>query len=155
MTADPILLRAGEALGLAGGLLALITSAAFIARWGPRFRLVGITSFTLLLAISCAAFAFSYVPRVQVAGAVTVPVVFDDGDALVVAAAPPDLRPEAYGPTVEQVARNLRGAGRGGDGGVVRVRLRQLEPAAAGAARPLVLAEARRDLASGAISLSP
>jgi hypothetical protein len=155
MTADPILLRAGEALGVAGGLLALATLVAFVARWGPRFRLVGITSFTLLLAISCAAFAFSYVPRVQVAGAVTVPVVFDDGDALVVAAAPPDLLPEAYGPTVEQVARNLRGSGRGGDGGVVRVRLRRLVPAAAGAAQPLVLAEAQRDLASGAISLSP
>jgi hypothetical protein len=127
---------------------------AFFARWGVRFRLVGVTSFTLLLAISCAAFAFSYVPRVRVDGAVTVPVVFDDGDGLVVAAATPDLAPEAFGPTVEQVARNLRGSGRGGDGGVVRVRLRRLEPAAAGAAQPVILAEAQRNLATGAISVS-
>ncbi|MFN9694309.1 MAG: DUF2518 family protein [Synechococcaceae cyanobacterium] len=154
MNGDPILLRAGEALGVAGGLLLLTTVVAFFARWGVRFRLVGVTSFTLLLAISCAAFAFSYVPRVRVDGAVTVPVVFDDGDGLVVAAATPDLAPEAFGPTVEQVARNLRGSGRGGDGGVVRVRLRRLEPAAAGAAQPVILAEAQRNLATGAISVS-
>jgi hypothetical protein len=55
---------------------------------------------------------------------------------------------------VEQVARNLRGSGRGGDGGVVRVRLRRLEPAAAGAAQPVILAEAQRNLATGAISVS-
>ena len=155
MSADPILLRAGEALGVAGGLLLLATVVAFVAGWGVRFRLVGVTSFTLLLAISCAAFAFSYAPRVRVAGAVTVPVVFDDGDSLVVAAAPPDLAPQAYGPTVEQVARNLRGAGRAGDGGVVRVRLRRLDPADAGASRPVVLAEAQRNLATGAIRVSP
>jgi hypothetical protein len=153
MNGDPILLRAGEALGVAGGLLLLATVVAFLARWGVRFRLVGITSFTLLLAISCAAFAFSYVPRVRVEGAVSVPVVFDDGDALVVAAAPPDLAPEAFGPTVEQVARNLRGSGRGGDGGVVRVRLRRLEPAASGASQPVVLAEAQRNLATGSIRI--
>ncbi|MFN7899936.1 MAG: DUF2518 family protein [Synechococcaceae cyanobacterium] len=155
MNADPILLRAGEALGVAGGLLLLATVVAFVVGWGVRFRLVGITSFTLLLAISCGAFAFSYAPRVQVAGAVSVPVVFDDGNGLVVAAAPEGLDPTAYGPTVEQVARNLRGSGRGGEDGVVRVRLRGLEPAAAGAAKPVVLAEARRDLASGAVSLQP
>lgn len=155
MTADPILLRAGEALGVAGGLLLLATVVAFFARWGVRFRLVGITSFTVLLAISCAAFAFSYVPRERVDGAVSVPVVFDDGDGLVVAAAPPDLAPDAFAPTVEQVARNLRGAGRGGDGGVVRVRLRRLEPADGGAAQPVVLAEAQRNLATGAIRINP
>jgi len=153
MNGDPILLRAGEALGVAGGLLLLATVVAFLARWGVRFRLVGITSFTLLLAISCAAFAFSYVPRVRVEGAVSVPVVFDDGDALEVAEAPPDLAHEAFGPTVEQVARNLRGSGRGGDGGVVRVRLRRLEPAASGASQPVVLAEAQRNLATGSIRI--
>jgi hypothetical protein len=60
MNGDPILLRAGEALGVAGGLLLLTTVVAFFARWGVRFRLVGVTSFTLLLAISCAAFAFRW-----------------------------------------------------------------------------------------------
>ncbi|MEB3199073.1 MAG: DUF2518 family protein [Synechococcaceae cyanobacterium] len=155
MSADPILLLAGEWLGAAGGLLLLLTVVAFVARWGVRFRLVGVTSFTLLLAISCAAFALSYSPRVSVPGAVTVPVVFDNGEGLVVAAAPADLPAGAERPTVEQVARNLRGSGRGGEAGVVTVRLRRLEPTAAGGARPKVLAEARLDLASRELQLSP
>jgi hypothetical protein len=114
-----------------------------------------VTSFTALLALSCLAFAVSYVPRVSVPGAVSVPVVFDNGGDLVIAAAPADLPEEAFRPTVEQVARNLRGNGRSGSGGEVRVRLRRVEPAGPGRSRPVVLAEARRDLASGDVTLTP
>jgi hypothetical protein len=149
MAADPILFQAGQWLGAAGGALALLTVAAFLARWGVRFRLVGITSFTVLLAISCLAFSVSYTPRIAVEGAVTVPVVYDNGGDLVVAAAPDDLAPEAAAPTLEQLARNVRGRGRTSPDGQVRVRLRRLEPAEDGASRPVLLGETRLDLASG------
>lgn len=152
MAADPILLEAGRWLGAASGVLAVLTIAGFLARWGIRFRLVGITSFTALLAISCLAFAVSYVPRVSVVGAVPVPIVYDNGGDLVVAAAPPDLPAEAIGPTIEQVARNLRGGSRAAASGEVRVRLRGLEASGAGRARPVVLAELRRNLADGSLS---
>ncbi|MFY7694751.1 MAG: DUF2518 family protein, partial [Cyanobium sp.] len=99
------------------------------------------------------AFAISYSPRISVPGAITVPVVFDNGSDLVVAAAPPDLPPEAEGPTAEQVARNLRPTGRAPADGVVRVKLRGLEPAGEGVSRPVVLAEADLDLKSGEISV--
>ena len=155
MSTDPILLVAGEWLGAASGVLAVITIAAYLLRWGVRFRLVGITSFTALLAVSCLAFAVSYRPRVSVEGAVSVPVVFDNGAELVVAAAPADLAVAAAAPTAEQVARNLRGNGRQSDDGMVRVRLRRVEAVEAGLSHPVVLAEARRDLLSGEISLQP
>lgn len=155
MSTDPILLVAGEWLGAASGVLALLTIAGFIARWGIRFRLVGITSFTALLAISCLAFAVSYRPRVAVEGAVSVPVVFDNGADLVVAAAPADLPAEAVLPTLEQVAVNLRGSGRQSDDGTVRVRLRRVEPIAPGLSEPVILAEARRNLATGTVTLQP
>lgn len=155
MAADPILFEAGRWLGAAAAVLVLLTVAGFVARWGIRFRLVGITSFTALLAISCLAFAVSYVPRVSVEGAVSVPIVFDNGADLVVAAAPADLPAEAVRPTLEQVARNLRGSGRTSGDGTVRVRLRRLENGPAGSARPVVLAEARRDLATGEIRFTP
>lgn len=152
--ADPLLLLAGRWLGIASGVLALLMVAGFIGRWGIRFRLVGITSFTTLLAISCVAFAVSYSPRLTIAGAVSVPVVYDNGNDLVVAAAPLELSSEAYAPTVEQVARNLRGSGRSTPDGLVTVRLRRVEPAGAGVSRPVVLAEAQRDLISGAVSVA-
>ena len=151
MAADPILLVAGTWLGAASGVLAVLTIAGFLSRWGIRFRLVGITSFTALLSLSCLAFAISYNPRVSVPGAVQVPVVFDNGTDLVIAAAPADLPGEAAPPTVEQVARNLRGGGRGGSAGQVRVRLRRVEAVEPGLARPVVLAETTWEEASSSL----
>jgi len=148
MAADPILFEAGKWLGAASGVLAVLTLAGFLSRWGIRFRLVGITSFTALLSLSCLAFAISYTPRVSVPGAVQVPVVFDNGTDLVIAAAPADLEAGGVMPTLEQVALNLRGSGRSAGGGKVRVRLRRVEAVEPGLARPVVLAETTRDLAS-------
>jgi hypothetical protein len=127
----------------------------FWARWGFRFRLVGVTSFTTLLALSCAAFAISYTPRVSVPGAIGVPVVFDNGADLVIAAAPDSLPPAAAAPSVEQVARNLRGSGRSSTDGQVTVRLRRVESAGDGISRPVVLAEASRDLRTGEVRPIP
>jgi hypothetical protein len=99
------------------------------------------------------AFAVSYTPRMVVEGAVSVPVVFDNGAELVIAAAPADLAQAAAAPTVEQVARNLRGSGRSSDSGVVTVRLRRVENVRAGLSQPVVLAEARRDLRTGEVTV--
>ena len=155
MRADPLLLSAGTWLGIAGAALLLITVLGFVLRWGIRFRLVGVTSFTVLLSLSCLAFAVSYAPRAKVEGAVSVPVVFDNGSDLVIAAAPADLPESAYGPTVEQVALNLRGSGRRGDSGLVHVRLRRIEPVAPGIDKPVILAAADRNLASGSVTVLP
>lgn len=155
MSTDPILLVAGEWLGAASGVLAVLTVSGFLLRWGIRFRLVGVTSFTALLALSCLAFAVSYRPRVVVEGAVSVPIVFDNGADLVVAAAPADLPDAAIAPTLEQVARNLRGNGRQTDDAIVRVRLRRTEARDAGVSEPVVLGEARRDLIRGDVTLQP
>ena len=82
-----------SSIWLAKGGLALfgLTLIAFIARWGIRFRLVGVSSFTLLLSASCWAFGLSYTPGVSVEGALRAPVVFDNGDDLVVAQAQADF----------------------------------------------------------------
>ena len=155
MRADPLLFSAGTWLGIAGAALLLITVLAFVLRWGIRFRLVGVTSFTVLLSLSCLAFAVSYAPRTLVEGAVSVPVVFDNGSDLVIAAAPADLPEAAYRPSVEQVAANLRGSGRRGDGGVVHVRLRRVEPVGPGVDKPVILAAANRSLATGEVTVLP
>lgn len=151
MAADPVLYTAGIWLGAASGVLAALTVAGFQARWGIRFRLVGITSFTALLALSCLAFAISYRPRLTIPGAVTVPVVFDNGADLVVAAAPDDLPASAVAPTLEQLALNLRGSGRKLVDGSVRVRLRRIESVAPGLSRPVVLGEVKRNYRDGTI----
>jgi hypothetical protein len=151
MPIDPILLEAGRWLGVASGVLFVLMLLGLRLGWGIRFRLVGVTSFTTLLAIACVAFAISYRPRILVPGAVSVPIVYDNGADLVIAAAPADLSPAAVAPTLEQVAINLRGSGRNVADGLLTVRLRRIEAVDAGLDRPVVLAEVRRDLRSGAL----
>jgi len=148
MQTDPILLEAGRWLGVASGGLFVLMLLGFRLGWGVRFRLVGVTSFTTLLAISCVAFAVSYRPRLLIEGAVAVPIVYDNGADLVIAAAPADLAEAAVAPSLEQVARNLRGSGRNTTDGLVTVRLRRIVAEADGLDRPVVLAEVQRNLGS-------
>jgi hypothetical protein len=143
MALDQLLLTAAPWLGWSGLALGLLTVVAFVAGWGLRFRLVGVSSFTLLLSVSCWAFAVSYSPPVLIEGAVRVPIVFDNGEALVVAQAPAEMPMSAVTPTLEQLAGNLRGAGRSSR--TVQVRLRALQPDGDGRSRPVILGEIVRD----------
>ena len=126
--------------------LSVLTVIAFVTRWGLRFRLVGVSSFTFLLAVSCWAFSISYSPRVRVEGALQVPIVYDNGTDLVVAQASSDFADGAIAPTLDQIAANLRPGGRNRE---VRVRLRQLQAVREGTSRPVVLGETKRDFSQG------
>ena len=128
----------------AGLSLSLITLIAFLVRWGQSFRLVGITSFTLLLAASSWAFSAGYTPPTVVSGALYVPIVFDNGGDLVVAQASLDFPEQAIKPTLEQLAGNLQGGGR--NGGMVHIRLRKVDQLEPGVSKPVVIGEAIQDL---------
>lgn len=143
MALDQLLLAAAPWLGWSGLALVMLTLVAFLASWGLRFRLVGVSSFTLLLAVSCWAFGVSYTPPVVIEGAVRAPIVFDNGNDLVVAQASVDLDDAAVGATLEQLAGNLRGSGRASS--LVVVRLRGIRQASDGLGRPVILGETTRD----------
>ena len=149
MAFDQLLLTTAPWLAWAGVGFSVLTVIGFLAGWGLRFRLVGVSSFTFLLAISCWAFALSYSPPVVVEGAVRAPIVFDNGDDLVVAQAPDGLNLADVAPTLEQLAANLRGAGRSSS--VVQIRLRALESTGDGSSRPVVLGDTLRDFRSAPI----
>ena len=125
-----------------GLIFVALTFIAFLAQWGFRFRLVGISSFILLLAVSSWAFDVSYTRTVVVKGAIRVPIVFDNGKNLVVAQAPQDISSSAIQPTLEQVAANIRSSGRGGLS--VQVRLRQLRHLEEDVSEPIIIAEMER-----------
>ncbi len=126
--------------------LSVLTLVAFITQWGVRFRLVGVSSFTFLLAVSCWAFSISYTPPIRIDGAQQVPIVFDNGTNLVVAQAAEGFQSEAIDPTLNQIAANLRPGGRNLE---VRVRLRQIQPVNEGTSRPVVLGEVTRNFDQG------
>ena len=63
MPLEDLLETATSWLVKGGAVFLALTLVAFIAKWGLRFRLVGVTSFTFVLAISCWAFGLSYTLR--------------------------------------------------------------------------------------------
>ena len=147
MVVDPLLFKVGALIGVMGLLLVILTVAGFLARWGIRFRLVGISSFTVLLSLAFMAFGLSYEERQAVPGAVNTPVVFDNGRGLVVAAPPAPLPVAAVAPTLQQLAINQSRRPQSAANGQITVRLRQVEPTdEVGVSRPRLLGEARLPL---------
>ena len=69
MPLEDLLETATSWLVKGGAVFLALTLVAFIAKWGLRFRLVGVTSFTFVLAIGCWAFGLSYTPTVSIEGA--------------------------------------------------------------------------------------
>ena len=135
--------------GLALGVLTLLS---FLFKWAIRFRLTGATIFTLLLSGSCWAFLISYTPPFKVEGAIYAPIVYDNGNDLVIAQASEVFPSESIEPTLNQIAGNLKGGGR--KRGNVNVRLRRVESIQDGLDKPIILGEVIRDLQRG-ITLEP
>ncbi len=128
-----------------GGLgLVFVTILAYLLNFGIKFRLTGISIFTLLLSASCWAFNQSYTPPVNVEGYKYAPIVYDNGYDLVVAQASNDFPKDAIKPTLLQIAGNLKGGGR--NGAQVKVRLRKIEPAGYGISQPIIIGEVINDL---------
>ena len=125
------------------GMLAL-TFLAYLFSWGIKFRLTGITIFTILLSASGWAFNQSYRPPFTVEGYKYAPIVYDNGFDLVVAQASNDFPEEAVKPTLLQIASNLKGGGR--NGSQVKIRLRKVESAGEGISKPVILGEVINDL---------
>ena len=131
-------------LAWGGSGLSILTISAYLFSWGIKFRLTGITIFTLLLSASCWAFEQSYTPPFNVEGYKYAPIVYDNGFDLVVAQASNDFPEEAIQPTLLQIAGNLKGGSR--NGAQVKVRLRKIEPAGDGISKPIILGEVINDL---------
>ena len=131
-------------LAWGGSGLGILTILAYLLKWGIKFRLTGITIFTLLLSGSCWAFDKSYSPPINVEGYKYAPIVYDNGFDLVVAQASNDFPEEAIKPTLLQIAGNLKGGGR--NGSQVKVRLRKIESDGDGISKPIILGEIINDL---------
>lgn len=126
-----------------GIVLCLGTLVSFLFNFGLKFRLVGTTIFTLLLAGSCWAFSKSYLPPTSINGAIYTPIVFDDGYGLVVGQAGDEFPIEAIEPSLNQIASNLKGGGR--NGSKVTIRIRKVIPVREGLSKPKIIGEAIRD----------
>jgi hypothetical protein len=135
-------------IGYVGLALVVLTLVAWILKWSFRFRLVGITSFTFVVALSVVALSVSFTPRAVVPGAVHYARIFDrQADQAVIAIAP-TVTPDEVEATLRQAAIDLFSPGRNSPDGTLTIRARTVLHPETGLSMPLYLGQIRRTLRS-------
>ena len=126
----------------------VITVIAFIAGWGFRFRLVGVTSFMGVLTAGIFALGLGLFSHTEIPGAVRYSLVYDNGANRAVIAVSPNIETSAIEPTLRQAAIDLYSYGRTGTNGNDRftVGLRTVLHPETGVSQPLFLGQATRSL---------
>ncbi len=128
---------------------AIATLAAFIFRWGVRFRLVGVTGF--LGVLTGGLFALSIVPfsRTVIPDAARFVVVYDNGGPQTVISVAPNITETQLDATLRQAASDLYSYGRlGGITNQMSIRARTVIHPKPGVSQPLFLGEVKRSLAT-------
>ena len=139
-------------LGIATIACLLVAIVSFVAGWGFRFRMVGVTSFMGVLTAGTFALGLSFFPHKEIPGAAHYSLVYDNGANQAVVAVVPNIEKSAIEPTLLQAASDLYSYGRTGTGGNSQftIKLRTVLHPETGVSQPLFLGEAKRSLiASG------
>lgn len=128
--------------------LFLITIVAFVAGWGFRFRLFGVTSFMMVLTAGIFSLYLGLFNRVEIPGAARYVVTYDNGANKAVVKVDPDISAEAIEPTLRQAASDLYSYGRTGTNGndTFKVSLRTVLHPNPETSELLFLGEANRSL---------
>ncbi|MEM8719554.1 MAG: Ycf51 family protein [Cyanobacteria bacterium P01_G01_bin.39] len=137
-------------LGIATIACLVVAIISFIAGWGFRFRLVGVTSFMGVLTAGVFALGLGLFPHTEIPGAVSYSLIYDSGANQAVVAVSPDIEESAIEPTLIQAATDLYSYGRTGAGGnnQFTVKLRTVLHPQQGVSKPLFLGQAKRSLAN-------
>ena len=141
-------------IGVWSGYIAIgflvLTIIAFIAGWGFRFRLVGVTSFMMVLTAGIFSLYLGLFTHVEIPGAMRYSLVYDNGANRAVVAVPPDITADAIEPTLRQAAADLNSYGRTGTKGndVFTINLRTVLHPEEGVSQPLFLGQARRSFSN-------
>jgi Protein of function (DUF2518) len=150
MTIQTDLLTYAQWSGIATIGCLIVAVIAFIAGWGFRFRMVGVTSFMGVLTLGIFGLSLGLFTHTEIPGAMRYSLVYDNGANQAVVAVKPEIDASAIEPTLRQAAADLYSYGRTGTNGNDRftVKLRTVLHPQPGVSQPLYLAEARRSLIS-------
>lgn len=130
----------------------VLTIAAFVFGWGIRFRLVGITSFMVVLVIGSLGLGLGLFQRTEIPGAIRYSLVYDNGGAQVVLSLNPKegqvVDRDSLEATLKQAAYNLFSPSRFSSDGrnVMTIRLRTLDHSEPGISKPVLLGQVERSL---------
>jgi hypothetical protein len=134
-------------MALAGVGFIILTLLSFILKWGFRFRLVGVTSFTFVLAGGLFALSLGLFTHTTIPGAVRYTTTYDNGGDRVTIAVKNPISKEEVDATLQQAANDLFSYGRRGQTDrTLEIRLRTVSHPAEGTSEPVYLGIAKRDL---------
>jgi hypothetical protein len=140
-------LKASQWFGIAALAFLGLTLLAFVFRWGIRFRLVGVTSFTGVLTAGLFALSLTPFMRTVVPGAAPFTVVYDGGATQAVIAVAPKITESVLEATLRQAASNLFSSGRLQQGKAnLTIRARTLVHPEPGVSKPVFLGQVQRSL---------
>jgi hypothetical protein len=131
---------------------ALVTGTAFIKQWGWRFRMVGITGFSVVLTVGLFALSLAPLVRTPIANTTPYTVVFDRLSSEAVITVQPDpttksLNAESLTATLQQAASNLFSPGRTSQGKTnLTIRARVLLHPRPGVTQPIYVGKIQRSL---------
>jgi Protein of function (DUF2518) len=136
--------------GIATLVFLVLTIIAFLASWGIRFRLVGVTSFMAVLTAGIFGLGLGLFTRTEIPGAVRFSLVYDNGANQAVILVPNTVTPEEVEATLKQAASDLFSSGRAGSGGnnQFSIRARTLIHPQPGLTAPLYLGQIKQSLKS-------
>ncbi len=136
--------------GIATLAIALLMIIGLVAKWGFRFRLVGVTGFMVVLTVGLVGLGWGLAPRMTFPGASRYSLIYDNGNSQVVIAVPDaHLSYEQTEATLRQAANDLYSYGRGGAAdGKMHIRLRTIAHPQSGVSTPLYLGEVAREMTS-------
>ncbi len=132
--------------GYATIALLIITVIAWIAGWGFRFRLVGVTSFMGVITASIFALSLGLFTHTTIPGAARYSLAYDNGSNKAVIVVSPDIEQSEIAPTLRQAAADLLTYGRTGTGGndQFTIAIRTVLHPQEGISQPLYLGQAKQ-----------
>ncbi|MGK7921113.1 MAG: Ycf51 family protein [Trichodesmium sp.] len=140
------LLIASKWFGIATIGFFLLTTLAFILKWGFRFRLVGVTGFMGVLTAGLFGLSLGLFNRIEIPGSVPYTLVYDNGGTQTVVAVSPTISESELAATMEQAAGDLFSPGRLGGDRQLTIRIRTIIHPEKGVSEPLYLGEVKRSL---------
>ena len=142
------LVLVAEGLAIAMVIFGAVTTLAFIANWGFRYRMVGVTSFTGVLAGGALGLSLALYQRPMIPNAQAFVRVYDRSAGQLVISVNPKMTPEQLEATLKQAAIDLSSPGRSSADGMITVRARVLVHTEPGLTQPLYVGVAVRSLDS-------
>jgi Protein of function (DUF2518) len=113
-----------QGMGILVLVLALITAVTFVRSLGWKFRMVGITSFAVVLTAGLFALSLAPIIPTSVKGSVPYSLVYDRLGPKAVIAVPSQITPTQLEATLKQAANNLFSSGRNSLGTASKLTIR-------------------------------